>query len=61
MKNKNSYLTALSPSCFAWRLSSTAYAGGGETEPPAETKAPEPEQPANLNPVSLTPDEFDPC
>ncbi|MCR6547063.1 DUF4366 domain-containing protein [Candidatus Saccharibacteria bacterium] len=34
----------------------TAYAGGGETEPPAETKAPEPEQPANPNPVSLTPD-----
>ena len=34
----------------------TAYAGGGEAEPPAETKAPEPEQPANPNPVSLTPD-----
>jgi flagellar basal body-associated protein FliL len=37
----------------------TAYAGGGEeseTEPPAEITTPEPETPANPNPVTLTPD-----
>lgn len=58
MKNKKiRILTALFAAmlCMA-AFPLTAYAGGGETEPPAETTAPEPEQPANPNPVSLTPD-----
>ncbi|WP_250228658.1 DUF4366 domain-containing protein [Anaeropeptidivorans aminofermentans] len=61
MKNKKRILTALLAVvlCMA-AFPLTAFAGGGEeTEPPTEaTSEPttEPEQPANPNPVALTPD-----